>query len=206
MTEFALASFVAFLVTMNPAETAAVFSALTRTTPRYEQKRIAVKGTLVAAVLVSVFALVGDDLLRIIGISLAGVQVGGGILLMLVSIELVFGHPGGSATPSGEHESPHSDIAVFPLATPIIVGPAAITAVVVKASEARNHLVPTLIVFAALAAVMLMTWVAMLGSGFMQRWIGHTGMNVVTRILGILLAALAAELVLTGMRESGVFG
>ena len=94
---------------------------------------------------------------------------------------------------------------MFPLATPIIVGPAAITAVVVKASEARNHLVPTLIVFAALAVVMLLTWAAMLTSGFMQRWLGPTGMNVITRILGILLAALAAELVLTGLKDSGVF-
>ena len=105
------------------------------------------------------FALVGDDLLRVIGISLAGVRVGGGVLLMLVAIDLVFGRS--SAETPGD--SGEGDIAVFPLATPIIVGPAAITAVIVKSSEANNRLFPTLLLFAALAVVLLLTWIAMLG-------------------------------------------
>lgn len=203
MIEFALASFIAFFVTMNPIETAAVFSALTGSTPRPQQRRIAVKSTLIAGVLLAVFALVGDDLLRVIGISLAGVRVGGGILLMLVAIDLVFGRSHGPPGPAtGDHESARADIAVFPLATPIIAGPAAITAVVVKSSEARNQLLPLLIIFAALALVMLLSWAAMLAVGVMQRWLGETGMNVITRILGILLAALAAELILTGLKNS----
>jgi multiple antibiotic resistance protein len=204
MMEFALASFIALLVTMNPLETAALFSALTRAIPREDQKWIALKSTLIAAGLLALFALVGDDLLRVIGISLAGVRVGGGILLMLVAIELVFGHPATTTGPGHEH-GVQADLAVFPLAMPIIAGPAAITAVVVKSSEANNHLLPTLLLFAALAVVLFLSWAAMVAAGFMHRWLGDTGMNVITRVLGTLLAALAAELVLTGLRESGVF-
>jgi multiple antibiotic resistance protein len=91
VTAFALASFTALLVTINPIEGAAVFPALTEGAPPESRRRIAVKATLVASGLMLVFLILGDDLLRVMGISLAGVRVGGGILLMLVSIKLVFG-------------------------------------------------------------------------------------------------------------------
>ena len=100
-------------------------------------------GRLVASGLLVVFALLGDDLLRIIGISLSGVRVGGGILLMLLSIDIVFGRPIGPGPTAAEHGADDAaDISVFPLATPIIAGPGAITAVVVQATAARNGIWP----------------------------------------------------------------
>ena len=97
MTELVLASFTAFLVTVNPVEAAAVFSALTGGADRSYRRQMAVKSTLVAGGLLALFALLGDDLLRVIGISLSGVRVSGGILLTLVSIDIVFGR---SMTPA----------------------------------------------------------------------------------------------------------
>ncbi|HEV8438055.1 MAG TPA: MarC family protein [Methylomirabilota bacterium] len=205
MTELALASFAAFLVTINPVEAAALFPALTEGMARPAQRWIAVKGTLVASGLLLVFALLGDDLLRVLGISLAAVRVSGGILLMLVSIDIVFGRGAGSAPAPGGDSHGAADISVVPLATPIIAGPAAITAVVVRSSEVSNHVLSTAIILAALAVVMLLTLGAMLVASTMKSWLGDTGMSVLVRILGLMLSALAAELILKGLKDSGVF-
>jgi len=206
LTEFLLASFAAFFVTVNPVQSAAVFAALTETGEPAYRRRTAVKSVAVAAGLLAVFALFGDDLLRFIGISLAGVRVGGGILLMLVSIDIVFGRS--IATPSrpgGPSPSGAGDIAVFPLATPIIAGPGAITAVTVRASEADNTFVATGLLLIVLGLVMLLTLGALLAAATIRRWLGDTGMSVVIRVLGILLTALSAEMILQGLKDSGVF-
>jgi len=202
MTEFALASFTALFVTVNPLKGAAVFAVLSEGASLAEQRRMAGRATLIASGLLLIFALFGDDLLRGIGISLAGVRVGGGILLMLLSIDIVFGHPIG---PPAAHEGDRADISVFPLATPIIAGPGAITTVVVQATEAGNHLLPTALLLIVLAVVMLLTFLAFLLAATIERWLGPTGMNVVSRVLGILLAAVSAEMILAGLRQSGVF-
>src|SRR5262249_53711799 len=138
MLAFVLGSFTALFVTVNPIKGSAVFAVLSRDTSRAEQKRVATRATLIAAALLLVFALFGDDLLRVIGVGLAAVRVGGGILLMLLSIDIVFGRSMGASGSAGERD--RDDISVFPLATPIIAGPGAITAVVVQATEADNRL------------------------------------------------------------------
>ena len=167
---------------------------------------MAVRAVVVAFGLLLLFALFGDDLLRGIGISLAGVRVGGGILLMLLSIDIVFGRPIGPGPMAAEHAvDDAADISVFPLATPIIAGPGAITAVVVQATEARNGVLATVLLLAVIAAIMVLTLGGLLAAETVQGWLGHTGMSVVVRILGILLAAVSAEMILTGLRDSGVF-
>ena len=202
LTAFLLASFVAFFVTVNPIKSAAVFAALTdRGGPAY-RRSTAIKSVAIAAGILVVFTLVGDDLLRFIGISLPGVRVGGGILLMLVSIDIVFGRSIGEPSPAAGGAR---DIAVFPIASPIIAGPGAITAVTVRASEANNEILTTVLLLAVLVSVMLLTLGALLAAATIRRWLGETGMNVVTRVLGILLTALSAEMILQGLKESGVF-
>jgi len=203
LTAFLLASFVAFFVTVNPIKSAAVFAALTdRGGPAY-RRSTAIKSVAIAAGILVVFTVVGDDLLRFIGISLPGVRVGGGILLMLVSIDIVFGRSIGEPSPAGG--GGERDIAVFPIATPIIAGPGAITAVTVRASEANNEILTTVLLLAVLGSVMLLTLGALLAAATIRRWLGETGMSVVTRVLGILLTALSAEMILQGLKESGVF-
>ena len=204
MTAFVLGSFTALFVTVNPIKGAAVFAVLSKHASRLEQRRVALRSTLIASALLLIFALFGDDLLRGIGISLAGVRVGGGILLLL-SIDIVFGRSIGPPHHEGEPEVDRDEISVFPLATPIVAGPGAITAIVVRASEASNRWLDTTLLIVALAIVMLLTYLAFVIAGSIERWLGPTGMNVVSRVLGILLAALSAEMILTGLKQSGVF-
>ena len=204
LSAFLLASFVAFLVTVNPIKSAAVFAALTERSGPAHRRSLAIKSVAVAAGILVVFTLFGDDLLRFIGISLPGVRVGGGILLMLVSIDIVFGRSIGPPPPAAGSGGA-ADIAVFPIATPIIAGPGAITAVTVRASEANNEILTTVLLLAVLGSVMVLTLGALLAATTVRRWLGETGMNVVTRVLGILLTALSAEMILQGLKESGVF-
>jgi multiple antibiotic resistance protein len=204
LSAFLLASFVAFFVTVNPIKSAAVFAALTERSGPAHRRSLAIKSVAVAAGILVVFTLFGDDLLRFIGISLPGVRVGGGILLMLVSIDIVFGRSIGPPPPAAGSEGA-ADIAVFPIATPIIAGPGAITAVTVRASEANNEILTTVLLLAVLGSVMVLTLGALLAATTVRRWLGETGMNVVTRVLGILLTALSAEMILQGLKESGVF-
>ena len=206
MVEFVLASFTALFVTVSPIKVAAIYPVLTEGVAREDQRRMAVRAVAVASGLLVMFALFGDDLLRGIGISLSGVRVGGGILLMLLSIDIVFGRPIGPGPMAAEHAvDDAADISVFPLATPIIAGPGAITAVVVQATEARNGVLATVLLLAVIAAIMVLTLGGLLAAETVQGWLGHTGMNVVVRILGILLAAVSAEMILTGLRDSGIF-
>ena len=202
MLAYVLASFTALFVTVNPIKGAALFAVLCKDASRAEQRRVATRATLISSGLLLVFALFGDDLLRGIGISLAGVRLGGGILLMLLSIDIVYGR---SIGPPGSRGGAGDDGSVFPLATPIIAGPGAITAVVVQATEAGNGLVQTALLLVALAAVMLLTVLAFLIAGTIERSLGTTGMNVVSRILGILLAAVSSEMILAGLKQSGIF-
>ena len=205
MRAFVLASFTALFVTVNPINGAAVFAILARNASRAEQWRVAVRAILVSSGLLLVFALFGDDLLRIIGVSLAGVRVSGGILLMLLSIDIVFGRSLRPPAADGGDDEAGDDISVFPLATPIVAGPGAITAVVVQATEAGNRWLDTTLLLLTLAVVMLLTFLGFLAAGTIERWLGATGMNVVTRILGILLAAVSAEMILAGLKQSGIF-
>jgi multiple antibiotic resistance protein len=206
VVEFLLASFTALFVTVSPIKVAAFYPVLSEGMSPREQRRTAVRATLVASAMLFVFALLGDDLLRAIGISLAGVRVGGGVLLMLLSIDIVFGRPIGPASTAAEHGVAEArDISVFPLATPIIAGPGAITATVIQATEAKNAFITTVLLIAVLAVVMLITLVGLLASDAVKRVIGHTAMTVIERIMGILLAAMSAEMILAGLKQSGVF-
>jgi multiple antibiotic resistance protein len=203
VTELALASFAAFFVTINPIEAAAMFPVLTEGMSRSHQRHLAMKSALIAGALLVVFALLGDDLLRVIGISLPSVRIGGGVLLMLVSIDLVFGRTVG-ATGAAASAGP-ADISVFPLAMPVIAGPSAITAVVVKSTEANNDVRLTAVVVGVLLVVMLLTFAAMLLAPAIRGAVGETGMSVAIRIIGLLLTALSVELILKGLKDSGVF-
>jgi multiple antibiotic resistance protein len=180
---------------------APVFLALTSELVPDARRRIAIRGTLVAGGILLFFGLLGDDVLALLGISLSGVRISGGILLFLLAIRLV----GEDEDTSGAAGSGRGDVAVFPIATPMIAGPATITATLVMASGHKNHLAENVVMFAMLALVLLITYACLVWAAAVERRLGATGMHVVGRILGILLAALAADLVMAGLRESGVF-
>ena len=199
MTRIAFAAFAMFFVTIAPLSAAPVFAVLTRAETPSERRRTALKATFVATVLLTIFSVVGDDLLRLLGITLPAVRIGGGILLMLMAIRMVFGGAGGAADDAPKPQ--HGDVAVFPIAMPIIAGPATITAVIVLMSH-HASLAAQLVVFGMLLLVLLLTLGLFLVAGAVEARLRGTPMTLITGVMGIILMALAAQFVVHGLRES----
>jgi len=209
MLETWLLAFTTFFATISPIDVAALFAALTPKASDARRRAMAVKGTLIAAAILIVFALVGDELLRRLGISLAAMRTAGGILLFLIALDMVFAHSSGgsSTTEDEEEEAGHKeDISVFPLATPLIAGPGTMGAVILLSAEAEGNWRHEMAVIAAIIAVILLTFILLLAAGRIQKLLGVTGLNVITRVIGMLLAALAVQFVFDGIASSGLLG
>lgn len=208
MLETISVSLATFFATIGPIDVAAVFAALTpRATPA-QRRTIAVRGTLIATVILLAFALAGEALLRILGISLAALRSAGGILLLLIAIDMVFARSSGGTSTTDEEEreaATRSDITVFPLATPLIAGPGAMGAAILLMADAEGDLRLQLLVITALLLVLLFTLLCLLTAARIQRLLGVTGMHVVTRVFGVLLAALAVQFLFDGIAQSGLF-
>jgi len=209
MLEIAVLSFTTFFATVSPIDVAILFGALTARASPERKRSMAIKGTLIATLLLTVFAVFGRDVLGWMGISLPALRTAGGILLMLVAIDLVFARPSGisSTTVAETNEAEgRDDISVFPLATPLIAGAGSIGAAILMFARADGDLGREIAVIGALLAVMAITLVLLLVASRLQRFVGGTGQNVISRVIGILLAALAVQFVFDGLREAGIAG
>ena len=207
MFETAAIALTTFFVTISPIDGAVVFAALTAGgTPQY-RRQMAIRGTLVATVILITFAIAGELLLSALGISLAALRTAGGILLLLIGIDMVFARSsGGTSTTDAEQKEAASkqDISVFPLATPLIAGPAAMGAAILLMASAEGGLALQAVVIGSLLVILLFTLASLLLATKIQQILGITGMYVITRILGILLAALAVQFIFDGIRQSGI--
>lgn len=204
----AAVTFTTLFATVGPLEAAALFASLTPGAGPAERRRLAARATAIATGLMLLFALAGGTLLEALGIGLPALRVAGGILLLLIGIEMVFArHSGvGSPTPDETAEASHKqDITVFPLATPLIAGPGALGAVILLMEDAEGDLTAQGVVLLMVAAIMLLTLALMLVASQVRRLLGVTGLNVLTRIMGILLAALAVQFMFDGLSRSGLF-
>jgi len=207
IVETAVVAFTAFFATIGPIDVAAIFAALTSTATRAARRRMAVRGTLVATAILVTAALVGEPLLDVLGVSLAALRTAGGVLLLLIGIEMVFARSSGGHTTTEEEAreaAAKQDISVFPLATPLIAGPGAIGAAILLMSNAAGSLVLQGVVIAALLANLVVTLVSLLLAGEIVRFLGVTGAHVIGRIFGILLAAMAVQFIFDGIAQSGV--
>ena len=208
MLETAVVAFTTLFATIGPIDAAAVFAALTPDSTPRQRRSTAVRGALIATVILVLFALLGKSLLAGLGISLAALRTAGGILLLLIGIDMVFARPSGSTstTPAETQEaSLKQDIAVFPLATPLIAGPGAIGAVILLMANVEGNLLLQGVILLTLLAVLLLTFLALLGAGQIQRLLGVTGLHVISRIFGVLLSALAVQFIFDGIGQSGLF-
>ena len=207
MLDAILIAFATFFATIGPPDVAIVFAALTfRKTPR-QRLGIAAKAIVVGAVILLFFAFLGRPLLTYLGISLAAMRTAGGILLLLIGIDMVFARGSGATSTTEEEETEtagRDDISVFPLATPLIAGPGAIGAAILLVAKEEGDPEGIAAVVAALLAVLATTFLLMLAATQVQRVLGVTGVHVVTRVMGILLAALAVQFLFDGIAESGL--
>jgi multiple antibiotic resistance protein len=206
MMDVAVVAFTTFFVTVGPVDVAVVYAALTPHHSAQTRRAMALRATVIATAILIAFALLGETLLTWLGISLPALRTAGGILLLLIGIDMVFARQSGgvSATRSETREAAHrADISVFPLATPLIAGPGAMGAAILLMAGAADwrHQAAVL---AMLLLVLALTLVCLLVAVRIQRFLGITGAQVLTRILGVLLCALAVQFVFDGIMTSGV--
>jgi multiple antibiotic resistance protein len=196
-----------FFATIGPVDVAAIFAALTASASPAQRRSIALRGCLIAAGILVLFALLGQQVLASLGISLPALRTAGGILLLLIGIEMVFGRTSGatSTTDDEAHEARlRSDIAVFPLATPLIAGPGAMGAAILLMADAEGDIARQGAVMGSLLAIVVLTWICLLLATQLQRVLGVTGMHVVSRVFGVLLTALAVQFLFDGIANSGL--
>ena len=208
MFETASIAFATFFATVGPLDVAAVFAALTAAYSPARRRSTAVKGVCIALVVLIPFALAGKPLLTAFGISLPALRTAGGILLLLMGIDMVFArHSGGTSTTAEEQTeaTTRDDISVFPLATPLLAGPGTIGAAILLMAETGGDLPRQIAVIVALVAVLLLTLALLVLAGAVHRVLGVTGMQVVARVFGLLLCALAVQFIFDGVAGSEVF-
>lgn len=200
-----IAAFTTLFIIIDPPGLAPVFIALTQGMTAAERRAIAIRACIVSAALMMVFLLLGEAVLGFVGISMDAFRIAGGILLFLTALDMLFQRrqarrEDNAAEGQAEH---HDDPSVFPLALPLIVGPGAITTLILLAGSARGPADLGAIAGIVLA-VLLIVFLAFLAAPAIERGLGRTGLNIVTRVLGMLLAALAVQFVLDGLRGFGI--
>ena len=204
MIELFTTAFITLLVIIDPPGCAPIFASLTRGTDAAHRRRMAIRSAVVAWSILIFFAFLGQALLKTLGISLASFRLAGGIMLFIIALEMVFEKRTErreerakeiEGTPEAE------DISVFPMAIPMIAGPGSITTVMLLCARA-NGLVQGGIVLAAMTAVILLTLIALLLAGPLMNLIGAKLEGMITRILGVILAALTVQFVLDGLERS----
>ncbi len=201
--ETGLVAFTTFFAVVGPIDVAAIFAGLTAGMPAKHRQRTAVKGVLIAGTILLLFAFFGKPLLGYLGITLSSLKTAGGILLLLVGINMVLAKSSGiSSTTSDEAEeaSHKEDISVFPLATPLIAGAGTMGAVVLLMADADGDTMRTAAVVVALLANLSLTLIFLLMATQIQRLLGVTGLNVISRVVGVLLTSLAVQFIFDGIR------
>ncbi|GAC1659506.1 MAG: MarC family protein [Vulcanimicrobiaceae bacterium] len=204
MTHFAATAFATAFTIIDPIGMIPMTIAATSSCDAVARNRIVNQAVIVGGAVMLFMGVVGRPLLESLGITLPAFTIAGGILLFLIAIDMLFARKTGvKRTDEEEREAVAvENPAIFPLAVPMISGPGTIATVLLLIALAHGDSVRLAIVVAAYAAALFVTWLCMRGASLVQRVFGNTGIHVVTRLLGIILAALAVQFVLNGLLES----
>lgn len=199
-----VATFIFFFAIIDPIGTIPVFIAVTRNYDEAARRKIALFATLVSASVLLFFALAGELILTAMGISLPAFQIAGGIVLFLFALSMIFG----DSKPEEEIKwaKSHRETAVFPLAVPSIAGPGAMLAAVLLTEKAKFSLTQQLQTVGTMLVVLLIVYLLMLASGFVNRMIGSAGASVISRVMGLILAAAATSNTLSGIKTYFALG
>ena len=190
---------VTLFVILNPFATLPIFIALTKHRAPAERRRIAMRAVAIAAIILSAFLIAGQFLLEALGIHLTSFQIAGGIVLFLFGLRMIFAsdHEDQSAEAAGGF-----DPSVVPLAMPSIAGSGAIMAVVVLTDNHRFSVPHQAVTLGVMLVILTINLLCLLAAGAIQRLIGETGGQVVSRVMGLILTAVAVETILAGIRGS----
>ncbi len=208
MVETAFSAFATFFATIGPVEAAVLFAALSPRFTRRERIAIAVKACLIATAIVLFFALLGTQILSALGVTFPALQAAGGVILLIIAIDMIFETQIGGSTMSlseSAEAKAKDEIAVFPLATPILAGPGAMSGAMILMAGTGGDFGRQTAVIAALLAVMALSLALMLIAQELRAWIGVTAQKVIMRVSGILLAAIAMQSLFNGIAESPIF-
>jgi multiple antibiotic resistance protein len=199
-TSLLISTFVTLLVIIDPFGLTPLFVALTQGISKRARQGIAIRACATAAVLLTLFAAFGETVLGFVGISMAAFRVAGGALLFLTALDMLFERRTKRREDKAEEDRP--DPSVFPLAIPLLAGPGSIATIILLSGQSPGP-EGLVMVVGVMLAVLGLVLIMFLLSGVLERLLGKTGINVVTRLLGMLLAALAVQFILDGLREFG---
>jgi multiple antibiotic resistance protein len=196
--------FVVFFVVVDPISLIPLFAGLTQGASAHYKKKMAGKATAIALVITVLFALAGARFLGLMGISLSSFRIAGGTLLFLIALDMVFARPSGTRSTTSEQEEAkkRDDISVFPLAFPFMAGPGALATLLLAAGEVGSRPLLFAGLLGVVALVMIICWILMLATPRLMKVLGVTGANVVSRLSGVILAALAVQFIVDGIRGS----
>jgi multiple antibiotic resistance protein len=204
MIELFISSFITFFVVIDPPGCAPIYASLTKNVPPRDRRIMAIRAILVAAVILLVFALFGEQMLGALGISLDSFRIAGGIMLFLIALEMVFEKRTERREDRAQEimEQPEiEDVSIFPMAMPMIAGPGSIAAVMLLTSQ-NDGIDNAMVILGALGTVLLLTLIGLIAAGPLMRILGHKVEAVITRVLGVLLGALAVQFVVDGLNAS----
>ena len=204
MLELFLSAFITMFVVLDPPGCAPIFASLTSGATPQQKRSMAVRACVIAGVILLIFALFGERLLATLHIELDSFRTAGGIMLFLIALDMVFEKRTQRREARAEkvRETPEiEDVSVFPMAMPMLAGPGAIASIMLLAGAA-NGFEQQIVVLGALLTVLVLTLLALLAAGPLMRLVGARVETVITRLLGVLLAALAAQYVFDGIRGS----
>jgi multiple antibiotic resistance protein len=204
MIELFISAFATFFVVIDPPGCAPIFASLTSGASDQHRRSMALRSLAVAGLILLAFAVFGEAFLGALGISLDAFRIAGGIMLFLIALEMVFEkrqERRENRAETAKAEKAPEDISIFPMGIPMIAGPGSIASAMLLMSRGQG-LAQDLVVLAALALVLLLTLAALLLAGPMMRLVGHRMEAMITRLLGVILAALAVQFVIDGIRAS----
>jgi len=196
--------FVVFFVVVDPISLIPLFAGLTVGASARYKRRMAGKASMIALGISVMFALAGAKFLDIMGISLSSFRIAGGTLLFLIALDMVFARPSGTRSTNSEREEAQKreDISVFPLAFPFMAGPGALATILLSAGEVGANPLLFAGFLGVVALVLIVCWILMLATPRLMKVLGVTGANVVSRLSGVILAALAVQFIVDGIHGS----
>lgn len=202
--DLAVTAFVTLFVIIDPVGLAPLFVALTRGMTAQERRLAGGRALVLSLAVLAIFGIAGEGLLGAVGIGMPAFRIAGGILLFLTAVDMLFERRQPRREKNAQEALP--DPTVFPLATPLIAGPGALATMILLVGQHPGDVAAQLTIYGTMILVLAITYLLFLAGGLIERVLGHSGVNVVTRLLGMLLAALAVQFVLDGLSDFGFGG